>query len=65
MIKLYQGAQSGKLHLEVGGVTLATEGDTCRDSLFRAQGFDLWTEGSLKQAAALIQSRTEKNTVRI
>lgn len=55
--KLYKGQQSGKTHLEVNGVTLATEGDLCRDSLFRAIGYNVWTVEALHQALSLITSR--------
>jgi len=50
-VVLYLGKDSKKTHLEVNGVTLATEGDLCRDSNLRAQGVDLWTPASLQQAA--------------
>ncbi len=53
----YIGKDSGKMHLEVNGVTLATEGDLCRDPMFRMLGVDTWTVDDLVRAESLINTR--------
>ncbi len=46
--RTYIGSGSGKLHLEVGGVTLATEGDLCRDAELRITfNSNVWHRGML------------------
>ena len=52
---LYRGKDSGKFHLEVNGVTLATEGDLCRDKWFRDRyGVNTWSHDDLWRAEKVL-----------
>lgn len=58
----YIGGTSGKMHLEVNGITLATEGDLCRDTQFRhlPLGGGVWARDMLILACKRIQEFYDK-----
>jgi L-arabinose isomerase len=58
--KTYIGKDSGKMHLEVNGITLATEGDVCRDATLRGAGVDTWTVDDLIRVVNLINNRVSQ-----
>lgn len=61
IIKTYIGQDSGKMHLAVGGVTLATEGDLCRDAVIRrTYNTNVWHQGLLTHVANALQEALNK-----
>lgn len=52
--RIYIGRISGKMHLSVCDITLATEGDLCRHAEFRQAGANHWTRALLTKAAEMI-----------
>lgn len=56
----YVGKLSGKLHLEVRGITLATEGDLCRDATLSTHS-ERWTAELLSMVRDVINGGGNMN----